>query len=275
MTSGLRIVSCGAPSASSLPWSSTATRSASATTARITCSTKTMVVPPARILRIRSTAWSTSDGVKPAQHLVEQQQLRARGQRPREFDELALVQIQRGRQLVRLVGQAGEGQPVPRLRFADPVAPRRPLAPERGTQPHVLEHRHVLEQAGDLVGARDPLAGNLVRLERPRCACPSSTMLPEVSGKCPLIMLMSVDLPEPLGPTSARISPRRMSSVTPPSACRSAEALGHVAALEQRPAVGVPTGSSDGPRRGQRQRTGLITLATRLRLAQARQQAGA
>ena len=64
-------------------------RSVSAVTARITCSTSTIVVPWSRMRRISATAPSISLGVRPRQHLVEQQQPRRDASAARKLEELA------------------------------------------------------------------------------------------------------------------------------------------------------------------------------------------
>ena len=71
----------GVPSAIFSPAFSTTTRSERPKTALTRCSTITIVTPEARIRRIRSIATSTSDGLRPGQQLVDQQQRRPRRQR--------------------------------------------------------------------------------------------------------------------------------------------------------------------------------------------------
>ena len=49
-------------------------------------------------------------------------------------------------------------------------------------------------------------------------SAPSKVMVPEATGTSPSTALPSVDLPEPLSPTSATVSPGAMASVTSRSA---------------------------------------------------------
>src|SRR5690606_37291727 len=46
-------------------------------------------------------------------------------------------------------------------------------------------------------------------------SCPSAVTVPELALTIPQTMLISVVLPAPLGPSRAKISPRRMSRSTP------------------------------------------------------------
>ena len=49
-------------------------------------------------------------------------------------------------------------------------------------------------------------------------SCPSTVTFPSVGLTIPQMMLISVVLPAPLGPSNAKISPRRMSRLMPLSA---------------------------------------------------------
>jgi hypothetical protein len=51
-------------------------------------------------------------------------------------------------------------------------------------------------------------------------SCPATVTHPDVGVTMPQTMLMSVVLPAPFGPSSAKISPRRMSRLTRLSASK-------------------------------------------------------
>ncbi len=100
-------------------------------------------------------------GREARQHLVQKQQLRARGERTSQFQKLSLMKIQGIRTQPRLGGQAGEFEPALRLAFG-----RRPLErdpAEHRRQGDVLEHREMAKGTRDLVGASDPGARDAVR----------------------------------------------------------------------------------------------------------------
>ena len=97
----------GVPRAITSPWCRTPMCCASAITARITCSMSRMVVPSVRLRsRNTSTIWSHLGRAQARHHLVEQQQLRPRGERARDLEALAVGQRERGGGQVALRAEA-------------------------------------------------------------------------------------------------------------------------------------------------------------------------
>ena len=143
--------------------SSTTRRSVSASTARITCSTKTIVVPSSRMRRISATASSISPGVRPRQHLVEQHQPRPRRERAREFEELALVQVQLVGQRVGLVARGR------RSRATASASRVRCDGDQRGAAEHRRQRHVVAARSGARTGAG---SGRCARCRRARCGAP-------------------------------------------------------------------------------------------------------
>ena len=86
-----------APSAIFSPKFSTIMRSATASSACSTCSIQTIVTPLSRMRRISADERLAFIVGQPAGDLVEKQQLRAGGERARQFQPLAVEQRQRAR----------------------------------------------------------------------------------------------------------------------------------------------------------------------------------
>ncbi len=139
-------------------------RSASAVTTRITCSTSTIVVPCARMRRMRSTAPSISAGVRPDSTSSSSSRRGLRGEPARQLEELDLVQVEVARIGVRARRESGELQPV-RRGFVR-VMPVERRAAEHGRERDVVADREVRERPRDLVGARDAGTGDPVRGQR-------------------------------------------------------------------------------------------------------------
>ena len=72
--------------------------------------------------------------------------------------------------------------------------------------------------SGDECGT-NPISVRAARYSR-RMSCPFASTVPLVGFTMPQMMLISVVLPAPLGPSSAKISPRRISKWMFLSACR-------------------------------------------------------
>ena len=106
------MTSRGLPSAKSLPSFSTATRSDELDDGAH------QVLDEDDGGALRADGAHQADGivdlgrVEARQHLVEQQELGPRGERACELEELALVQVQAGRQHLFLAAEAGEADPV-------------------------------------------------------------------------------------------------------------------------------------------------------------------
>ena len=95
------------------------------------------------------------------EHFVEQHQARPQCQRARQFQELALVQVEVVGQVMRLVVQAGEFQPLPSLLRCLRVVERG--AAEHRDKRDVLQHRQMCERPGNLIGAGNAGLRNSVR----------------------------------------------------------------------------------------------------------------
>ena len=150
-----------APSAITWPWSSTTTRSASAVTTRITCSTSTIVVPCARMPRMRSTAPSISAGVRPdsTSSSSRRRGLRRRARAPARGTCRWCRLRSPGQRVARAARPVNSSQCAAASRRVAPVERR--AAPNIAGERDVVADRQVRERPRDLVGARD--AGRAIR----------------------------------------------------------------------------------------------------------------
>ena len=122
------------PAAITSPSFSTTTRSDSSSTARIRCSTKRMVAPRARICRIRPDGALDLAGLRPDSTSSSRITRGRRGQRARQLEELALVQVQLGGQRRRPPAEAVKSSQCARLVAGlarARTAPRRRSRPAR------------------------------------------------------------------------------------------------------------------------------------------------
>ena len=144
--------------------------------------------------------------VERGERLVEQQQPRLGGHRPRERDPLRLP----ARELARLhAAPSRRGRRV-RASPSRRVAPRpRPRAPAAEPERDVLEHGEVREQQVVLEHDADraPLGRHERRGRRRRATTPSSSMRPRSIGTSPASARSNVVLPAPFGPRIATVSP--------------------------------------------------------------------
>ena len=103
--------------------------------------------------------------------------------------------------------------PVRSIAHSAPLARRAPReAVDRGEEVEVLEHRQVLVERELLRHVADAAADLLARRGRRRGRPPRRR--PPSARSRPQRIRMSVDLPEPLGPSRPKISPRRTPSET-------------------------------------------------------------
>ena len=160
-TSGCRMTSAGLPLAMTWPASSTTTRSARATTARMMCSTNTTVVPRSRMSRTSRVASAISDGVSP------ESTSSSRTSRGSEASARASSRNFRwwrfsaeGSRFARSARPVNSSQ-----RSASRSAARRSRArtAEHPRDRHVVADGQAGEGPGDLVGPRDAPPGDLVR----------------------------------------------------------------------------------------------------------------
>ena len=96
-------------------------------------------------------------------HLVEQQQLRARRERARDFQPLAVGQGERGGGQVALRGEAAAARGCAGATLAR--ARRRCVLCRKRADHHVVEHREPGERLDDLEGAADAGGAHLVRAQ--------------------------------------------------------------------------------------------------------------
>ena len=131
-------------------------------------------------------------------------------------------------------------------------------ARQRGAAEHRRERDVVAARSGarngprDLIGAgdagaRDAVRGQCRRSRRPRTGCDPRRL---GNGRSPT--LMNVDLPEPLGPSSPRISPARTSRSTPSSACTPSNALRQASTTSKRRSLRAAFGRRAGGARPRR-----------------------
>ena len=89
----------------------------------------------------------------------------------------------------------------------------------------VLEHGLAVQRARMLEHQADAEAGDLVRRQA-AISTPSSSIEPAVGRSTPMIVFITVDLPEPFGPMRPRISPRPDREADVLDRDEAAEALG-------------------------------------------------
>ena len=159
-------------------------------------------------------------GVERAERLVEQQHLRLDGERAGERHPLALA----ARELVRAAARpTSSARPAPAARRRGRGS--RPWARLRIRRPKATFSRTLMCANGGVVleheaDRRAPGAARCVTSRR------RSATVPVSGGSRPAMIRSSVDLPEPLGPSSAVSEPSGTSSETSSSAREVAEALG-------------------------------------------------
>ena len=128
--------------------------------------------------------------------------------------------------------QVEPAEPGRRLRQRLGPARRRPAAAAGPRSPR----RSAPGRAGR-TGTRSRTGPGAARCARPRRACrlrcPSKQISPESGRRMPARQCSSVDFPDPLGPMTARISPRRRSTGWRRAARGSAEGQHDVACLDQ------------------------------------------
>src|SRR5919198_945681 len=100
---------------------------------------------------------------QPREHLIEQHELRPRGQCTRQLEKLALMQVEISRQRLRLRCKAGELQPTMRLALGSGARER--IGAEHRRQRDVLEHREMPERTRDLICAGETEAGDAMRIQ--------------------------------------------------------------------------------------------------------------
>ena len=153
-------------------------------------------------------------GVERAEGLVEQQHPRLHRQRARQRHALALAAGELRRVAV---GEAVEAAPARAARRRAPDLLLGPLA-DRQPERDVVAHGHVLERrrsAGRRSRRRGAAAATAV------ASSPPITTRPRRAPRGPAMMRSSVDLPLPLGPSSAVSEPSGTSSETSSSATKS------------------------------------------------------
>ena len=177
-----------------------------------------------RPLRCRSLSRASTSAVDAESRLPvgssARMQRRLGDQRPRDRDALLLAARQLAGPVVGPVGQAdlgerGEG-PLPALGRVDARVDERQLdvAPRR----QVRQQVELLEHEPDAAVAH---LGQLVLVEATRRRAPARRYVPGVGTSRQPMMCISVDLPEPDGPTIATNSPASIVSVTSRSASTS------------------------------------------------------
>ena len=156
--------------------------------------------------------------VERAERLVEQQHLRLHGERARERHALPLA----ARQLVGVaVGEAVQVDQLEQLVDAGLDLVLRALA-DAEPEGDVVPHGHVLERGVVLEHEADAA---LLGADRRRVLTPLIITLPASGTSSPAITRSSVDLPEPLGPSSAVRDPSGTESETSSSATKSSNRL--------------------------------------------------
>ena len=153
--------------------------------------------------------------VHPGRRLVEQQEGRIGGERPRDLDAALVAVAQAGAQIVGAPRQAEFGEQ--RVGLAAGRAQAVAVRERRGLD--VLADGQVVEQPHDLErSARCPRSA-MSRGGRPdKLARRQAAMRPPASRTWPVIALTSVVLPEPFGPIRPRISAGASDSETRSSA---------------------------------------------------------
>ena len=162
MTFGSRTTSAGLPSTSTLPRSSTMARSTSGITISMTCSTISTVTPVSRTLRTSSTPVLASTGVRPGEHLVQQQQFRLGRQRAGDFEPALFGRHQIAGEHVGARGQTAKLQHL--MRLAAGVAHHG--GADQRADDDVVDHGHGLKTLHDLEGTADPALAAFGRRQR-------------------------------------------------------------------------------------------------------------
>ena len=215
------------------PWPRTMTRSASVRASRMSCVTMIAVRSLSTRSSVRRMAGRDGD-VESREGLVQEQQLRVGGERARDRDALRLTAGQFG-------GSAG-GE-LDGIHFAQPVqgdlvGSRLADALAARAERDVLEHAEMREQVGVLRERRD--AAGMRRRPEPRTggqveqrACRRGRPVRSRGGPARRGCSSSVDLPAPLGPRTATVSPvsTRRSTSKSRSATVGREGEGHARAL--------------------------------------------
>ena len=183
----------------------------------MSCSTRSTVIPPSQTRRMSARGFP-SRGIQTAGRLVEQQQLRIRGQRARQFHHSPLSEGEGRPPGLQPVGPDRPGPGAPARHHGWRVLPS--LAreaktagdelPARAAVPahhHIFQNVHPQEQARVLKCPGDPGAGDLVRFKAADAAVLESDS-PASGLRRPEMILNRVVLPAPLGPMTALIRPR-------------------------------------------------------------------
>ena len=178
--------------------------------------------------------------VEPGHHLVEEQQPGSTGERPGEIEEALLVEVERADVVVGR-GPPGATNPSASSARSNAVACVGPPIgrTEQGAEHDVLADRHLGERARRLQDHGDPGPTGPVRRQPRHVGSVKPDRSRASAGSRPLIVLSSVLLPAPLGPTRARISPsstRRRHAV---DGGQAAEVLLDTIEFEERHCVGV------------------------------------
>src|SRR6476661_5028203 len=189
-----RIISAGVPTNSSAPWCITSTRSASATSARITCSMQTIATPISRGLRPPngSSSSSTSGSVASAVAIMSRflsytgscdAAIVARCSSPTSFSAASPA----------ATSSVRERRPVrPRRKLAARYAFSSTVSVSAATGCWNVRARPIRQRAWILV---------------PRIELPPSSISPVVAIVCPVMVSNSVVLPAPFGPAMPSTSP--------------------------------------------------------------------
>ncbi len=188
-----RTTSAGDPEQMMRPWASTCTVSHRFITACITCSIISTVTPSSRMARTIGHDVADLGRVEAGQHLIEQQQLRARGERARDLQPLAPGDGQRRGRLVELIRE-----PDPQRNLLRRLQRRcAPGLAQEGTDGDVLAHRQPGEGLHDLEGPREAHPRQVVR-------APAGDVLALRASPSPMSASRS-----PRSPRTASSCPRR------------------------------------------------------------------
>ena len=230
MTRWSPMTASGGPSAITLPWAITMTQSEMSRTMSMSCSTNSTVMPSSR----RSLTWPSSDwvsaGFTPA---IGSSSITISGldhQRPGHLEQLALAAGQAAGEVLALGVELEAGQQVVGP-LGDLAAPARPRA--AGTaraktfSPCCRWHRGACSRSPSAwtapwsAGRCAPCpAGPPCAPARPCSDRPPNDQSPSSGWSKPVSRLKKVVLPAPLGPISAVIAPRWISTWSTSTAVR-------------------------------------------------------
>ena len=153
--------------------------------------------------------WRDDQRRQAQRRLVEQEQARAAHQRARDREHLLLAAGERAAALVDALLEARKQR-----EYAFEIGSKMRGAGNRGAHLQVLQHCHPHEDAAAFRRLRDFQPRDLVR-GKPRDVAAGEGDVPFAARGLPKIVIISVDLPAPLAPISATISPSPTSTSTP------------------------------------------------------------